>query len=111
RAILRELAQRFASYAALPVNAERKEMWSRRNDLEDGKPMVWLNEVCWNEMDVGDELVIRTSSPFCRRIEAELRQIIYQWEHMQGDMVIEPVLCSPLVVRNSGIGLAFQEDI
>ncbi len=111
RAILRELGQRLAEYAALPVNAERKEMWSRLNDLDDGRPMVWMNEVCWNEMDVEEELVPRTSSPFCRRIESELRQKLYQWEHMQGDMVIEPVLFSPLVVENSGIGLSFQEDI
>lgn len=86
-------------------------MWSRLNDLDEGRPMVWVNEVCWNEMNVGDELVLCTSSPFCRRIEAELRQTIYQWEHMQGDMVVEPVLFSPLVVKNSGIGLSFQEDI
>jgi hypothetical protein len=111
RAVLRALGQKLAEYASLPVNAARKEMWSRLNDLEDGKPMVWLNEVCWNEMDSGDQLTLVTSSPFCRRIEAELRQTIYQWEHMQGDMVIEPVLFSPLVVSNSGIGLSFQEDI
>jgi hypothetical protein len=62
-------------------------------------------------MNVEEDLVLCTSSPFCRRIEAELRQTIYQWQHMQGDMVIEPVLFSPLVVMNSGIGMSFQEDI
>lgn len=109
--VLRELAKKLAEIAAQPVNARRKEMWTGLNDLQDVKPMVWLNEVCWNEMDVADELRLRTASPFCQRIEAQLRQTIYQWEHMQGDMVVDPIIAVPLVVENSGLGLSFEEDI
>ena len=59
-------------------------------------------------MDVEKDLVLRTSSPFCRRIEAaSIRQTLYQWQHMQGDMVIGPVLFSPLVVMNSGMRPVF----
>jgi hypothetical protein len=111
RKVLRELGQRLAEIAGHPLNARRKELWTRLNDLRDGKPMVWVNEVCWNEMEVDDELRLRTKSPFCQRIEAQLRQTIYQWEHMQGDIVVEPVITAPLVVENSGLGLSFQEDI
>lgn len=85
-------------------------MWKRLNQLEDVKPMVWINEVCWNEMDVDSELSLLTGSSFCRRIESYLRQTLYQWEHMQGDMVIDPVICSPLVVENSGVGVEVKED-
>jgi hypothetical protein len=111
RKVLRELGQRLAEMADHPLNARRKELWKRMNDLRDGKPMVWVNEVCWNEMEVADELALRTKSPFCQRIEAQMRQTIYQWEHMQGDMVVDPVIAAPLVVENSGLGLSFQEDI
>jgi hypothetical protein len=111
RQLLRELASEVATYATLPVNTLRKEQWSRINDLQDCKPMVWVNEVCWNEMSADGELSLHTSSPFCRRIETELRQTVYQWKHFQCDMVIEPVLYSPLIVSNTGIGLSFQEDV
>ncbi|MBI2505709.1 MAG: hypothetical protein HYW07_21050, partial [Candidatus Latescibacteria bacterium] len=37
RLYLRELARKQAEYAALPVMAERKQMWY---DLNDGKPEV-----------------------------------------------------------------------
>ena len=63
-------------------------MWSRLNRLEMVKPMVWLNELPWNEMEVDGELTLRTSSPFCQRIESELLQTIYLWEHLPVDMVV-----------------------
>lgn len=111
RRVLRELGERIGEIGSLPVNAARSDMWTLLNDLRPGKPMIWVNEVCWNEMDVDDELRQCTTSPFCRRIEAQLRQTIYQWEHMQGDMVVEPVIAVPLVIENSGLGIDFQEDV
>ncbi len=108
---LRELAGRLAEIGSLPIQEKRKSLWTRLNRLEADKPMVWLNDVCWNEMEVDHELGLTTSSPFCRRIEAELRQTLYQWKHMPGDMVVEPVVYAPLAVRNSGIGVEIEEDI
>lgn len=107
---LRELGGRLAEIGSLPIQEKRKALWTRLNRLEEVKPMVWLNDVCWNEMEVDHELSLQTSSPFCRRIEAELRQTIYQWEHMPGDMVVEPVVYAPLAVHNTGIGLDIEED-
>ena len=108
--ILRELGGRLAEIGSLPIQEKRKALWTRLNRLEAVKPMVWLNDVCWNEMDVDHELSLRTSSPFCQRLESELRQTIYQWEHMPGDMVVNPVVYSPLAVHNPGIGLDIEED-
>ncbi len=110
RAILRELARRTAEFAADPVNEVRRRQWSRMNTLKAEKPMVWINEVCWHEMNVDEELTLRTVHPFCRQLEAELRQQIYQWVHMPCDMVIEPVILAPLVITNSGIGLSKEMD-
>ena len=111
REILRGLARKLSEYAALPINSVRKEMWKRCNDLQGVKPMVWITELPWNELDGDSGLKLQTTSSFCRRIEAELRQTIYRWEHMQVDMVLEPFIFSPLVVKNSGIGVNFEEDI
>ncbi len=109
--ILRELGREVARIGSLPIQEERKGMWARLNGLDAVKPMVWFSDVCWNEMNVDDELVLRTSSPFCQRIECELRQVIYLWKHMPGDMVVDRIIYSPLMVHNTGIGLNIEEDI
>ena len=86
-------------------------MWTRLNRREGGKPMVWLNEVCWNEMDADGELTPRTSSPFCRGLEVQIRRELYQWDHMQADMIVEPVVDCPAVIHDTGFGISIDEDI
>lgn len=107
--VLRRLARRKAEIAALPIQKQRKEMWSRLNRLEKVKPMVWLNEVPWHEMNATGELTLQTADQFCRDIEWSLRAELYQWEHMQGDMVIEPEIVCPLSIGHTGFGI--KEDV
>ena len=109
RDVLRRLAGRQAEIAALPVHQEKIAMWTRLNDLGKMRPMVWINEICWNEMNVDDELTLRCESEFCRDVEQELRQRIYQWEHLPADMIVEPVFFSPLVIHDTGFGIT--EDV
>ena len=109
--ILRDLAKEYADIAMDPANAERKEQWRRLNDLESCRPLVWMNEICWNEMNVGDELTTRTTDVVCRRIETAMRRTIYQWRHLQGDMVVEPMFGSPMILRNSGFGIEVKAEI
>ena len=111
RTVLRELGKRLAEAAADPVNDRRREMWSRVNRLEEARPMVWMNEVCWNEMDVDGELAPQTSGDFCQRIEIEMRQNLYQWRRMPCDMVLDAIVYSPLIVENTGFGLEIREDV
>ena len=55
RDILRRLAEGQARIAALPVHREKAELWRRLNDLEPVRPLVWINEIPWHEMDVDGE--------------------------------------------------------
>jgi hypothetical protein len=73
--------------------------------------MVWIDEVPWHEMDVNGELRIESTSEWSRYHEWELRKLIYQWEHMAADMVVEPVVYSPLVVHNTGFGISEDVDV
>ena len=57
-AIVRELAARAAEIAALPVQEEKRALWRRLNALKPARPMVMIDQVCWNEMNVGDELTL-----------------------------------------------------
>ena len=109
KAILRELGKQIADTAMLPIQQERKTLWARMINLQETRPMIWMCDICWNEMAVGDELTLQTSSKFCRNIEGDLRQVLYRWNHMPCDMVVEPIVYAPLVFANSGFGIVVQE--
>ena len=109
--ILRTLGKRLAAIAALAVQAETASKWRALNGLRQVKPMVWISDIPWHEMDVHDDLRLQTTSEWSRYHEGELRKLIYQWEHMRGDMVVEPTVYSPLVVHNTGFGIAEDVDI
>ncbi len=109
--ILRRLAAEQAQIAALPVHREKAELWRRLNDLEPVRPLVWINEIPWNEMNVGDELTLRCEDPWAREIETRLRQLLYQWRHMPGDMIVDASIPCPLVIHNTGFGLSEDVEI
>jgi len=111
RSILRSLASRLADIATLPVQKEKAQMWKKLNDLEPVKPMVWINEVPWHEMNVDEELTLQCRDEFCRKIEQHLLETLYQWEHLRGDMVIEPKIYCPKVIRDTGFGIKEESDI
>jgi hypothetical protein len=108
--ILREIAKEYAEIASNTINDERKLMWRRLNDLQQVRPLIWLTELCWNEMNVDDELTLRTSNKVAKRIEMEMRKTIYAWRHMQGDMIVEKVFYSPFIIKNSGFGIKVLSD-
>ncbi len=109
--VLRELAQRYAAVAELPVQEQRRGLWRGLNDLEPVRPLIWVNEVCWNEMDHDGSLQLRCANEVGQRIEMELRRTIYQWEHFAGDMIVEPVFYSPLILKNTGFGISPLVDV
>jgi hypothetical protein len=109
--ILRQLGEKMADIAALPIQKERAIAWERLNDLKRVKPMIWINELPWHELDFNDELKVQCTDGFCRGIEYGLRATMYQWEHLPGDMIIENVIYSPLAIRDTGLGLGEDVDI
>ena len=111
RDVLRRLAEEQARIAALPVQREKAELWRRLNDLEPVRPMVWINEIPWNEMNVGDELTPQCESAWARGIELRLRLLLYQWRHMPADMIVSDTIPCPLVIRSTGFGLTEDVDI
>ena len=110
RAILRELAQRVADIAALPVQEEKKRLWRRLNGLNPERPMVCIDQVCWNEMDVEDKLKLRCEDRQCRSYERQFREILYRWEYFPVDMVVEPFIKVPKAITNTGFGVIRQEE-
>jgi len=109
--VLRELASATAEVAALPVHREKAELWTKMNDLKSERPMVWINEICWNEMNVDDELTVRCEHPWAQDQERDLRRQLYQWRHLPGDMVISDTLPCPLAVHSTDFGIIEDVDI
>ena len=100
---LRRLAGEVAEIAALPVHKEKAAMWRRLNRLEPVRPMVWINEVCWEEM--GDEARLTVADPVLRAAERRMRHTLYKWRHLPVDMVVDGWIPSPLVISDTGFGL------
>jgi hypothetical protein len=111
KTVLRRLAEKVADIAAEPGQCQKAELWRRLNDLDSLRPMVWINEIPWHEMDIGGELTLRTMHPWARERERELRRVIYQWRHMPGDMIVNEYLACPLAIHSTDFGIIEQVDI
>jgi hypothetical protein len=106
---VRELASRVAEIAALPVQQETIGLWKALNDLHPVRPMVHIDGIPWHELNVNDELTLRTQDPFLRGVENMLRRILFQWNHFRVDMVVDPVIAMPRVIRMDGFGITMDE--
>jgi hypothetical protein len=106
RDCLRRLAAAIAQIAQHPANAEHDRAWRALNARRPGaRPLVWINEIPWDEMNVADELTLRCSDPGCRGIEDQFRKTIYQWRHLRGHMIVESVYYCPMAIHDTGFGI------
>jgi len=110
REVIRELAAQVAGIAAQPVQEEKRELWRKLNACRPDRPMVMIDQVCWNEMETGDELTLRCTDRECRDYEVGLRRILFQWRHFPVDMVVEPFIRVHKAIDNTGFGVQVQEE-
>ena len=103
--ILKRLAGQVAQIAALDIHKEKAQLWTKLNRLESERPLVWINEICWNEMNFEDELTLRTEHPWAKEQEDMLRKTIYQWKHLPADMVVSDFLPCPLAIHSTDFGI------
>jgi hypothetical protein len=73
--------------------------------------MVWINEIPWHEMNHNDELSLGCKNSWAQSQEELMRKIIYQWNHMPGDMILNPWLDSPLSIHSSDFGIIEDVDL
>jgi len=109
--ILRRLAGEMAHIASLNTHKEKARLWTKLNDLKSERPMVWINEICWHEMNVDDELTLEAGDPWARDQEDLMRKILYQWRHLPADMVISDFMRCPLAVHSTDFGIIEDVDI
>ncbi|MFZ4396531.1 MAG: hypothetical protein ACOYOU_12990 [Kiritimatiellia bacterium] len=109
--ILRRLAGEVAAIAALPVQQKTQSLWRQLNARKPVRPMVMIDQVCWHEMNVHDELTLQCEDPACRGYEDHFRRLLYQWRHFRVDMVVEPFVRVGKAIHNTGFGVSTQETI
>ncbi|MCL4385497.1 MAG: hypothetical protein M1326_04190 [Cyanobacteria bacterium] len=109
--ILKELAIKKAEIAELSIHKEKIELWKKLNSLKEVRPLIWINEIPWHEMNVNNELTLKTTTKFAQFLETRLRRVIYRWNHMAADMVVEPTLPCYLIVDDTGFGISEKVEI
>lgn len=104
RSLLRDLAKQVSEIAAHPENQKKREWWIRHNRLEKVKPMVLVfPEGAWAEMLPYD--VLQCEDEWCRHWEWWFRHIIYRWNYLRDDNVIDNQLEVHAAIRFSDWGL------
>jgi hypothetical protein len=111
RAIIHELASKVAEVAALPIQEETRRLWRCLNGLKPERPMVTIDQVCWNAMNLDDELTMRCEDASLHGYEWVFRAILFQWKRFPVDMVVEPFVRVPKAIHNTGFGVGAHEDI
>jgi hypothetical protein len=109
-AVVRRLAAQVAEIAALPVQEEKRQLWRRLNARKPVRPMVMIDQVCWNEMDADGSLTLQCADLDCRNHEERLRRTLYKWKHFPVDMVVDPFIRVSKAVRNTWYGVQIREE-
>jgi hypothetical protein len=105
REILRTLAEQLAPIAALPVQQEKASLWTSLNQLQSIRPMVWITEIPWTELNTTQELTLECQAPWARNLEWHLRTQLYQWHHTRADMILSPYIPCRLAFHSTGFGI------
>ena len=106
RSYLRELAKKQAEYAALPVMAERKQMWYDLNDGVPGARPPVVIETWTFDRDFMPEGTLRCESQLARGIESVLLHNIRNHEFLDDDKVIPDTFDIGWVVDIDQLGVA-----
>ena len=109
--ILRELAKQYAELAALPVNIQRRNRAQGINDLQPARPIVWLHEIPWHEMNINNELTLVCEGAYARQMEWFFREQLYRWKYIQADMVLTNHYPIYKQCISTGNGLDIHENV
>ncbi len=99
-----ELAKRVKEISSLPIQETRRKQWQSLNDLRMIKPMAYARDYQWAMVTNGAELALTTQGAFYQKLEYQLLCTLFMWEHIQADMIVDPVLyCSAEITNRTPI--------
>lgn len=109
--VLRTLASKYAALANAPEQEEKKKLWLSLNTGHMQRPMILLDQFPWHEMDIDGCLKNEVKDPYWRGVETQLRQEIYKATYLTSDAVLNPYICLPRPIENTGFGIGVEEEI
>ena len=112
--ILRTLAKEVAEIASLDIQKETIKKWKLLNDMKEVRPMVYIFEIPWWEINrVDEEMFLKTEDERARKMEEILRKTLYMWKHFPVDMVVEPYYVLPKCIIHNlfDFGLTVERDL
>ena len=107
--IIRELGKQYAEAAADPANAEHRRRALNNNNLRPDRPVVWIEEIPWHEMNIDGELDLLCHDETLRAAEQSFRRGLYKWRHMRTDMVLDDCYYIDKAFDSTGIGMEAEE--
>jgi hypothetical protein len=108
--ILRSLAQEYAEAAGEDRNGKLMELHRSVIDLHMIRPVVIIDELPWNELNVDGELTLHCQDPYLQTVELQLKRLLYRWKHIPADMVLPSYLGVGKVIHSTGIGMEINEE-
>jgi hypothetical protein len=108
--VLKKLGTELAEIARLPRQDETKQLWISNNDLKPVRPMVYIDQLPWHEINTADEMKLLCEDEFLRTVEYSIRQLLYRWKHFPCDMVVENRIDIPHAVYNVDYGIHIKEE-
>lgn len=111
--VLRNLAQQYMEYACANDQEEKKTLWKALNGRRMQRPMIMIDQLPWNEMNVDGSLTPVVEDPYWRAFEAELRRTLYKCRHLSTDLVLPKQLCllTPVVQTDWGVKCITSGDV
>ena len=81
------------------------------NDNRMIRPVVLIDELPWNEMNVDGSLTPVCEDAALRDAEVFFRRALYRHRHFPADMIVQPHVTVRKIIRSSGIGLKQDEHV
>ena len=103
--ILRTLSEEYAHFAFDPKQKEVRALWKKLNALKMERPLLTIDQIPWNEMDIDGFLNLEIEDPYWRNVEWGLRTTIYKMRYMPADTCLTPYICLPKPIHNTGWGV------
>lgn len=72
--------------------------------------MFTIDQICWHELNIEDELTLQCEAPFYRELETNIRRLLYRDKYLKDDYVYEAAIYLPITVHGLNHGLEIVED-
>jgi len=111
RSVVRRLAGELAAVARQADQQEKRDGWRRVNSLEAHRPMLWITEIPWGELEGNIEAL----TPVCgderlRGVERHLRRRLFTARHLPCDEVVEGFFAVHKIIHHADFGVTVREQ-